>query len=408
MDFELTDEQRKWRDEVKAFLTKNVTAELLHELTHLGAEARGPELREFRRRVGENGWYGLTWPEEFGGLGRGPIDQHILVTEFLYAGVPGPDFTVTSMVPMILQWGTEQNKREFLPGIASGEIFAAIGYSEPGAGTDLASLRTRAELVGDEWVINGSKIWNSFAHSATHEWLLVRTDHDVAKHKGLSVIMVPIDTPGVDVRPLTTWADWRINETFFTDVRVPATNLIGEVNQGWKYVTSALALERGAMLTSGDLQRALENLVAYCSTQVHGGAFLIDDPWVRAGLAELAADVEVGRLLGMGAASALEEGEIPFTMMNTEKIFLSELRQRIADFGTQVQGAHGQLDWTDARSPIEGAMERMYRFAPPGRFGGGTNEVLRDEIAQRGYGMPNYGRGVPLEPRRPAAATGGR
>lgn len=203
MDFELTDEQRKWRDEVRAFLTKNVTAELLHELTHLGAEARGPELREFRRRVGENGWYGLTWPEEFGGLGRGPIDQHILVTEFLYAGVPGPDFTVTSMVPMILQWGTEQNKREFLPGIASGEIFAAIGYSEPGAGTDLASLRTRAELVGDEWVINGSKIWNSFAHSATHEWLLVRTDHDVAKHKGLSVIMVPIDTPGVDVRPLT-------------------------------------------------------------------------------------------------------------------------------------------------------------------------------------------------------------
>ena len=150
MDFELTDEQRKWRDEVKAFLTKNVTAELLHELTHLGAEARGPELREFRRRVGENGWYGLTWPEEFGGLGRGPIDQHILVTEFLYAGVPGPDFTVTSMVPMILQWGTEQNKREFLPGIASGEIFAAIGYSEPGAGTDLASLRTRAELVGDD------------------------------------------------------------------------------------------------------------------------------------------------------------------------------------------------------------------------------------------------------------------
>lgn len=130
MDFELTDAQRTWRDEVRAFLAKNVTPELLHELTHLGAEARGPELREFRRRVGENGWYGLTWPEEFGGLGRGPIDQHILVTEFLYAGVPGPDFTVTSMVPMILQWGTEQNKREFLPGIASGEIFAATGDNQ--------------------------------------------------------------------------------------------------------------------------------------------------------------------------------------------------------------------------------------------------------------------------------------
>jgi alkylation response protein AidB-like acyl-CoA dehydrogenase len=408
VDFELTNEQIAWRDEVRAFLAVHVTPALVHELTHQGAEARGPELREFRRQVGAKGWYGLTWPPDLGGLGRDPIDQHILVTEFLYAGVPGPDFTVTSMVPMILQWGTEQNKREYLPGIASGEIFAAIGYSEPGAGTDLASLRTTALLDGDEWVINGSKIWNSFAHSATHEWLLVRTAPDLPKHKGLSIIMVPIDTPGVDVRPLTTWADWRINETYFTDVRVPRTNLIGEVNQGWKYVTSALALERGAMMTSGDLQRALERLVAYCASVVHDGDLLIDDPAVRAGLAELTADVEVGRLLGLGAASHLANDEIPFTLMNAEKIFLSELRQRIADFGTQIQGAYGQLHWTDPRSPIEGAMERLYRFAPPGRFGGGTNEVLKDEIAQRGYRMPNYGRGTPLASRATADSKGGR
>ena len=398
MDFELTADQWAWREEIRSFLTDHVTPELLHELLHLGAEARGPELRAFRSKVGERGWYGLAWPVEFGGLGRGPVDQHILQTEFLYAGVPGPDFTVTSMAPMIMRYGTEQNKAEFLPGIARGEIFAAIGYSEPSAGTDLASLRTHAELDGDEWVINGSKIWNSFAHSATHEWLLVRTDRTAAKHKGLSVIMVPIDTKGIDVRPLRTWADWRINETFFTDVRVPRTNLIGEVNKGWIYVTGALDLERGAMLTSGDLRREFEALVEFCRTQTLNDVRLIEQPDVRTKLVELDGDIEIGRLMGLAAASKLESGSIPSTLISAEKIFLSELRQRLADYGTQILGAYGQLHWADQRSPFEGAMERLYRFAPPERFGGGTNEVLRDIIAQRGYGMPSSGRAPPPKP----------
>ncbi|CAM5230899.1 acyl-CoA dehydrogenase family protein [Rhodanobacter lindaniclasticus] len=402
MDFELTTEQRAWRDEIRQFLAENVTPALLRELAQLGSEARGPELREFRRKVGERGWYGLGWPKEFGGLGRGAIDQHMLHTECLHAGVPGPDFTVTSMAPMIMRYGTEQNKAEFLPGIARGEIFAAIGYSEPSAGTDLASLRTRAELDGDEWVINGSKIWNSFAHSATHEWLLVRTDRDAPKHKGLSVIMVPIDTPGIDVRPLTTWADWRINETFFVDVRVPKSNLIGEVNQGWKYVTGALDLERGAMLSSGDLRREYELLLDFCKRHTLDGVRPVEHADVRSKLAALAADIEVARLMGMAAASRLEMGEIPSTLISAEKIFLTELRQRLADYGTQILGAYGQLHWENARAPFGGAMERLYRFAPPGRFGGGTNEVIRDIIAQRGYGMPNYGRASAVAPRKGA------
>lgn len=406
MDFELTADQRAWRDEVRAFLTANVTPALLREMSVLGAEARGPELRDFRRKAGERGWYGLAWPKEYGGLDRGPVDQHVLHTECLYAGVPGPDFTVTSMAPMIMRYGTEQNKAEWLPGIARGEIFAAIGYSEPGAGTDLASLRTHAVLEGGEWVINGSKIWNSFAHSATHEWLLVRTDRTAAKHKGLSIIMVPIDTPGIDIRPLHTWADWRINETFFTDVRVPRTNLIGELNQGWKYVTGALDLERGAMLTSGDLRREYEALVSFCRSQRLNGARPVESPDVRIKLAELDADIEIGRLMGLAAASKLESGDIPSTLISAEKIFLSELRQRLADYGTQILGAYGQLDWRDGRAPFEGAMERLYRFSPPGRFGGGTNEVLRDIIAQRGYAMPSSGRApAPPQPARAEAKT---
>jgi len=399
MDFELSAQQRAWRDEIREFLAANVTADLLRELANIGAEARGPELREFRRKAGERGWYGLAWPKEFGGLDRGPVDQHILQTEFLYAGVPGPDFTVTSMAPIIMSYGTEQNKAEFLPGIARGEIFAAIGYSEPSAGTDLASLRTRADLDGDEWVINGSKIWNSFAHSATHEWLLVRTDRNAAKHRGLSIIMVPIETPGIDVRPLHTWADWRINETFFVDVRVPRSNLIGEMNQGWKYATSALDLERGAMLTSGDLRREYEGLVDFCTNHKINGVRPVEHADVRAKLIELDADIEVGRLMGMAAASRLEAGSIPSTLISAEKIFLSELRQRLADYGTQILGAYGQLHWRDYRAPFQGAMERLYRSSPPSIFGGGTNDVLRDLIAQRGYGMPTYGRGPTPAPR---------
>ncbi|MEZ5223726.1 MAG: acyl-CoA dehydrogenase family protein [Ilumatobacteraceae bacterium] len=333
---------------------------------------------------------GSTGPIEYGGLGRGAVDQHILATEFLYAGVPGPDFTVTSMAPMIMRYGTEQNKSEYLPPIARGELFAAIGYSEPSAGSDLASVRTRAELDGDEWVINGSKIWNSFAHSATHEWMLVRTDPDVAKHKGLSVIMVPIDIPGIEIQALTTWSGHRINETFFTDVRVPRSCLIGEVNHGWKYVTGALDLERGAMLTSGDLRRHYEQLATWCAVSGSDGTKPIDKPWVRSALAEIDADLEVGRLLGLAAASRLDEGQIPSRLISSEKVFLSELRQRIGDIGTRVQGANGQLSWLDPRSPIDGEMERLYRKSPPGRFGGGTNEILLDLIAQRGYGMPSY------------------
>ena len=190
------------------------------------------------------------------------MHQHLLMSEFEYAGVPGPDLTVTSIAPMIMRHGTEQNKQEFLPGIARGEIVFALGYSEPNAGTDLASLRTRAVRDGDEWVINGSKIWNSGAQRSTHEWLCVRTDPDAPRHRGISVIVVPVDSPGVEIRPLYAWSGYRTNETFFNDVRVPVTNLIGEVNAGWTYITGALDLERGALTNAGDLRRALDDLIA--------------------------------------------------------------------------------------------------------------------------------------------------
>jgi len=320
------------------------------------------------------------------------MHQHLLMSEFEYWGVPGPDLTVTSVAPMIMRHGTEQNKKEFLPPIARGEIVCAVGYSEPNAGTDLASLRTRAVRDGDEWVITGSKIWNSGAQRSTHEWLCVRTDPDAPRHRGISVIMVPIDHPGVEIHPLYAWSGYRTNETFFREVRVPVTNLIGEVNMGWTYITGALDLERGALTNAGDLRRALDDLVALATRPVRDGSVPAQDPVFRRRLAQAEADVEVATLMGYEAASMLDCERIPTVEVSVEKIFTSELRQRIADFAIDLLGPDGLIAHRSPGAPLDGFFERLYRVSPLMRFGGGTNEVLRDVIAQRGYGMPSYGR----------------
>jgi 3-oxocholest-4-en-26-oyl-CoA dehydrogenase alpha subunit len=396
VDFELDTEQRAWQEEVRAFLREHVTPALRAELAEHDLEKRDGELMAFRRKIGEKGWFGLNWPVEHGGLGLGPIHQHLLVSEFEYWGVPGPDLTVTSVAPMIMRHGTERNKAEFLPPIARGEMVCAVGYSEPGAGTDLASLRTRAVLEGTmedgEWVINGAKTWNSGAQRSTHEWLCVRTDPDAPKHRGISVIIVPIDHPGVTIRPLTAWSGYRTNEAFFDDVRVPATNLIGEVNKGWRYITGALDLERGALTNAGDLRRAVDDLLELARRPRRDGVVPAHDPAVRRRLALLDADVEVATLMGFEAASLLDEGVIPSIEVSVEKVFTSELRQRIAEVALDLLGPDGLLAHRTAAAPDDGRFERLYRIAPLLRFGAGTNEVLRDVIAQRGHAMPSYGR----------------
>lgn len=392
MDFELDDEQLAWLAEVRAFLAEHATPALRSELAEHDLELPDGEVAAFRRKIGAKGWFGLNWPRRYGGLGLGAVHQHLLMREFEYWGVPGPDLTVTSVAPMIMRHGTERNKTEFLPKIARGEMICAVGYSEPEAGTDLAALRTRAVRDGDKWVITGSKIWNSAAQRATHEWLCVRTDPDAPRHRGISVIMVPIDSPGVEIRSLYAWSGYRTNEVFFRDVRVPATNLIGEVNQGWTYITGALDLERGALTNAGDLRRALDDLKKLAAEPRRDGSTPADRPALCRRLAQAEADVEVALLMGYEAACLLDSGTIPTVEVSVEKIFTSELRQRIADLALDVLGPDGLLAHRSRDAPLGGTFERLYRAAPLMRFGGGTNEVLRDVIAQRGHGMPSYGR----------------
>ncbi len=392
VDFDLDTDQLAWLDEVRGFLRENVTEALRVEVAEHNLEHPGGEVAAFRRKLGAKGWFGLNWPAEYGGLGLGAVHLHLLMSEFEYWGVPGPDLTVTSIAPMIMRHGTEQNKQEFLPAIARGEMTCALGYSEPDAGTDLASLRTRAVRDGDEWVINGSKIWNSGAQRSTHEWLCVRTDPDAPRHRGISVIVVPVDSPGVRIRPLIAWSGYRTNEVFFDDVRVPVTNLIGEENHGWSYITGALDLERGALTNAGDLRRALDELQVLARTPRLDGSVPLDNPAIRRRLAQAEADVEVAGLMGHEASSMLADGVIPTVEVSVEKVFSSELRQRIADLGIDVLGAEGLLAHRNPEARAGGRFEKLYRFAPLMRFGGGTNEVLHDVIAQRGHGMPSYGR----------------
>src|SRR6201997_5468558 len=324
VDFELDVAQNAWLAEVRDFLRANVTPVLRAELAEHGQEFADGEVASFRHKVGERGWFGLNWPAEYGGLGLGAICQHLLMREFEYWGVPGPDLTVTSVAPMIMRHGTEQNKTEFLPPIARGELICAVGYSEPEAGTDLASLRTRAMQDGDEWVITGSKIWNSVANRATHEWLCVRTDPSAARHRGISVIMVPTNLTGIEIRPLYAWSGYRTNEVFFDEVRVPVGNLIGELNRGWTYITGALDLERGALTNAGDLRRALEELRELSLTPRRDGTLPAQSPSLRRRLAQAEADVEVATLMGYEAASMLDSGDgavMPTVEVSVEKSF---------------------------------------------------------------------------------------
>jgi alkylation response protein AidB-like acyl-CoA dehydrogenase len=391
MDFKLTEAQQEWRDEVISFLEEAITPEFRADLrdSEGGEQYRSEGEKEFWKKVASRGWLGMNWPKEYGGLEMSAMDQLIMLREFARFGAPPLPLTVTSLVPTLIRFGTDENKREWIPQIAAGDAEFALGYSEPDSGTDLASLQTRAVLDGDEWVINGQKIWNTHGHVATHEWLAVRTDPTAPKHKGISVIIVPLDAPGVDVTPIWTWGDMRTNQVFFTDVRVPAGNLVGELNRGWYYIASALDLERVALgAFTAELDAMFDQLVTHFKTEILDGDLIANRASVRRELAAFRKDLEIASLFGLNTASMMDAGLVPNKEASMQKFYGSELRTRLTSWAMSVMGLSGQLLKGDAGAPLEGEVESSYRKAPPGRFGGGTNEVQRNIVAQRGLGMP--------------------
>jgi alkylation response protein AidB-like acyl-CoA dehydrogenase len=388
MRYDLTAEQRAWRDEVRAFIAENLTEPLLDELREAGNEGKGPLADQFVLKLRERGWWGIAWPPEYGGLGKSAIEQWIFVDELEGAGAPMLPLTVTSVAPTIMRIGSEAQKKYWLPRITAAEVSFAVAYSEPDAGTDMAALRTRAVLDGDEWIINGQKMWNTMAHMATHNWVAVRTEPEAPKHKGISMMIVPMDAPGVTVQPIYVWPGLRTNALFLDNVRVPRDHLVGERGMGFYYAAMALNFERLAIGSVAMARRYFRECVALVRKLVQDGRSLAQVPWVRERVARLAVDIEAARMLGLETAWALEQGRVPAAESSMAKVFVSELSQRVADFGCEILGLNGQLDPQEPQAQMHGRLQWLYRTAPLLAFGGGTNEVQRNIIAMLGYGLP--------------------
>jgi alkylation response protein AidB-like acyl-CoA dehydrogenase len=389
MDFRFTPEEEAFRQEVRKFLDRELPPnweERFDTETEEGFGGFSEFSRAFQRKLAERRWLALPWPPEYGGLGATIMQQVIYNEEMAYRRAPtGFNMGVAWVGPALMLYGTEEQKRRFLPKIASGEEIWCTLYSEPGAGSDLAALQTRAVLEGDYWVINGQKIWTSQAHQAHWGWLAARTDPDAPKHKGISTFVVPMDAPGITIQPLINMAGQHgFNQVFFDNVRIPRDYLVGEVNRGWYQVAVALDFERSSISGVARAQRFFDDLVQFAREE----KVAADRPQVRARLAEMGIEVEVGRYLSYRVASLQQAGKIPNYEASVAKLYASELDQRLARTGMDLMGLYGQLHPKSKWARLKGRVERHYLVTVASTIGGGTSEIMRNVIAGRGLGLP--------------------
>jgi alkylation response protein AidB-like acyl-CoA dehydrogenase len=389
MYVDFTPEQRKLQSELREYLAGLVTDAVMEEIR--GSEGGGPEFRRVLRQLGQDGWLGVSWPKEFGGKELSAIEQYIFAEEIQRTGYPLPFLTLGTIGPTLMKFGTEEQRAEFLPKILAGELLIAVGYSEPAAGTDLASLQTRAVRDGDEYVINGQKSFTSLADHSDYVWLAVRTDPDAKKHRGISMILVPLDAEGVSVQPTWTMTGVRTNSTYYDNVRVPAGNLVGGENNGWGLITNQLNHERVALFNYGPAEENFEAVVGWAKTSEHpDGGRVIDKPWVQQSLARFKANLEVLKVLNWKQAWDIEQGGLHPAQASAVKVFASEFNVIGYELLMEVLGEAGVIREPSPGAVLRGRIERMYRSALILTFGGGTNEVQRDIIAMAGLGMPHY------------------
>ena len=391
MEIRLTDEQRAFRDYLRDYFAKMMTDELRRELAQPEfQEGGGPEFRKAMKQMGRDGLLGLSWPKEYGGQERTPVEQFIFADEIQATGFPLPFLTLNTVGPVLFQHGSEDQRRDICAKILAGELFISIGYSEPGAGTDLASLKTSARRDGDEWVINGQKMWTSLAQYADYIWLAARTDENVKKHKGLSMFLVPANASGFARQEIRTVGGVHTNATFYDDVRVPAANLVGAENGGWKIITGQLNHERISLLTVGRLQRLLEDVTAWARTTEVDGRPVAEVAWVQQNLARVYAKVAVLRLMNWQQAWAMQKAQPNMAESSAVKVFGSEATIECSRLLMEVLGVRGILAKGTPGAVLRGQAESSYRNALILTFGAGTNEVQRDIIAMAGLGLPHY------------------
>lgn len=384
MDFDYTPEQEQLRKEYRERLEAVMTPERRKSVAKL-AEG-GDAMSECRRALGAAGLLGVAWPVEYGGSGLTALEQYIFGEEARRVNAPLPMITLNTVGPTLIQYGTEEQKQEFLPAILRGEVDFAIGYSEPGAGSDLASLRTTAVRDGDHFVINGSKMFTSGAEFADYIWLAARTDPEAKKHKGITVFMVPTDSPGFSWKPLNTMPGVQTYYTFYDDVRVHESAIVLGENEGWKLITNQLNLERAALGNLGALEPLFSKTLEWAQTTALDDGLVIDQPWVQQALARVEAQVAAYRLLNLRVNSNMSSGALGMGEASAAKVFGTELTQQVARELLDVVGQAGLRKQESA--PLKGELESAYRLAVINTFGGGANELQRDIIAMAGLLMP--------------------
>ena len=399
MNFDFSPEQERLRAEIRASLEAVMTPERIAAVKRSNMEG-GPAVKECIRALAAAELLGVGWPEEYGGRGFSAIEQHIFFEEAKRVSAPIPLVTLNTVGPTLMQYGTEEQKRQFLPAILAGTVEFSIGYSEPGAGSDLASLRTTAVRDGDEYVINGQKMFTSGAAYADYIWLAARTDPAARKHEGISILIVPTSSPGFSWQPLHTMPGVSTFYTFYDDVRVPASAIVAGEGQGWRLITTQLNFERAALGTLGAVEPLFERTLQWARTTELDGVRVIDQPWVQLLLARVEAQVAAYKLLNLRVNAVMSKGSLGMGEASAVKVFGTELTQQVARELLEVLGASGTRRGDDA--PLRGALEAAYRTAVINTFGGGANEIQRDIVAMAGLGMPR----APRDVRAPGAKKG--
>jgi len=395
MKVELTPQQAALRDELRAYFAELMTPELQAECSRDMGEGGGPLWKAALQKMGRDGWIGVGWPEELGGKGLTPIEQFIFVEEIMRAGYPFPFLTTESVGPQLAEHGNSWQRTELVPKILRGELLVSIGYSEPGAGTDLAALKTSAVKDGDEWVINGQKMWTSLAHFCDYTWLAVRTDPDAPKkHKGISIFMVPNSDPGWSCAPVHTLGGVRTNATFYDNIRVSEKHLVGELNGGWRLITSQLNRERLSLVNVGPTSVLFNAVVDWArEAELPGGGRLADQPWVQMNLARVRAGIEALKLVCYKQAWAMTQGTLDMADASAAKVYGSEFFIEVYRLLGEVLGQASLVKGeSETGQVLAGRIERLYRTASIITFGGGTNEIQRDIISAAGLWMPRASR----------------
>lgn len=387
MHIAYTPEQMALCETLRRYFAEIFDDELHRELAVI--EAGGPLYHRALQRMGSDGWLGVGWPVELGGRGLGAVEQFIFSDEVARAGFPLPFLTLNTVGPTLAKFGTESQRARYLRRILEGRLHFSIGYTEPQAGTDLASLKTRAVREGDHYVVTGQKTFCSLADHADHLWLAVRTIDEGAKHRGISILIVDRDSPGVSLTPIRTLGDNRVFAVYLDGVRVPVENLVAGENQGWQLITSQLNYERVALFPLGFLERFLDEITAWASEpRGPGGARLIDTPWVRGNLARVHAGLDVLRLMNWRQAANIDAGSLAPADASAVKVYGSEFYVTANQLLLEVLGDVGPLQKDSAGAVLRGRLERYYRGTLVLTFGGGANEIQRDIIAMAGLRMP--------------------